>query len=171
MESSVVCRTENVTIPALVLDDVREGLLLVLGRAAEDIVEVITQPEHEYHPEWFSGSRALLLTAWSCLDTVGWLVGKFVRPISLDLAEYGEVLSQGIATILPCLDDFLREAPENDHNRIAKGKPPEFESLTQRIAGLEFPRFRGHLNAVLSDTAERMSGHVYQSWRKTWISA
>ena len=32
-------------------------------------------------------------------------------------------------------------------------------------------RFRGHLNAVSSDTAERMSSHVYQSWRETWISA
>ena len=38
-------------------------------------------------------------------------------------------------------------------------------------ASVEFPRFRGHLNAVSSDTAERMSSHVYQSWRETWISA
>jgi hypothetical protein len=135
MSSVLASRAEIVTIPALVLDDVREGLLCVLGEAAEEIVENLTQPEYEHHPEWFSGSRVLLGIAWSCLDTLSW-IGR-PRDVRLDLDKYGEVVARGITSFLPCLDDFLREAPMNDHDRIARGKPPEFDSLTQRIAALE----------------------------------
>jgi hypothetical protein len=116
---------------------VREGLLLVLGEAAEEISENLTQPEYEHHPEWFSGSRVVLGEAWACLDKVGWVGGKYPRPVTVSVSEHGKVLARGIAAFLPCLDDFLREAPVNDHDRIARGLPPEFESLSERIPALE----------------------------------
>jgi O-antigen ligase len=45
------------------------------------------------------------------------------------------------------------------------------EPTVHNEAILELPRFRGHLNAVSSDAAERMSSHGYQSWWETWVSA
>jgi hypothetical protein len=137
MGSSVACRMESVEVPVLILDDVREGLLCVLGEAAEEIVDALTQPEYEHHPEWFLGSRVLLGLGWSCLDDIGWVGGKLARPASVSVKEHGKVLARGIAAFLPCLDDRLKEAPVNDHYRISRGRPPEFESLTERIPALE----------------------------------
>jgi hypothetical protein len=124
-------------VPVLVLDDVREGLLCVLGDAAEEIVEALTQPKYERCPEWFSGSRVLLGKAWACLDEIRWVAGKYPRPVKVSVSEHGEVLARGIAAFLPCLNDRLKEAPVNDHARIARGLPPEFESLSERILALE----------------------------------
>jgi hypothetical protein len=137
MGSAVVWRAESAVVPVLILDDVREGLLLMLGEAAEEIVENLTQPEYEHHPEWFSGNRVLLGEAWACLDEIGWVGGKYPRPVTVSVSEHGKVMARGIAAFLPCLDDFLREAPVNDHDRIARGLPPEFESLSERIPALE----------------------------------
>lgn len=123
MGSAVVWRAESAVVPVLILDDVREGLLCVLGEAAEEIVEVLTQPYYEQHPEWFSGSRVLLGEAWACLDEIGWVGGKYPRPAKVSVSEHGEIMARGIAAFLPCLDDFLREAPVNDHDRIARGLP------------------------------------------------
>ncbi len=134
---SVVFQPESVLVPVLILNDVREGLLCVLGEAAEEIVENLTQPEYEHHPEWFSGSRVLLGEAWACLDEIGWVGGKYPRPVKVSVSEHGEVIDRGIAAFLPCLDDFLREAPVNDHDRIARGLAPEFKSLSERIPALE----------------------------------
>jgi hypothetical protein len=137
MGSSVAAQMESVEVPALILDDVREGLLCVLGEAGEEIVESLTQPEYEHHPEWFLGSRVLLGQAWACLDEIGWVGGKYARPVSVSVREHGDVLAQGVAAFLPCLDDRLKEAPVNDHHRISQGREPEFESLTERIPALK----------------------------------
>lgn len=137
MGSAVLWRPESAVVPVLILDDVREGLLLVMGEAAEEISENLTQPEYEHHPEWFSGSRVLLGEAWACLDEIGWVGGKYPRDVTINVSKRGEVMARGIAAFLPCLDDFLSEAPMNDHDRIARGLPPEFESLSERIPALE----------------------------------
>jgi hypothetical protein len=125
----------STAIPRGVLSDVREGLLCVLGEASEEIADVLMMPEYEHHPEWFTNSRFSLVATWTCLDTIGWAGRE--RALSVSVTEHGAVLTRAIDHFLPVLDDRLEDAPLNDHLRIAQGLPPEFRSLTARIAALE----------------------------------
>ena len=44
-------------------------------------------------------------------------------------------------------------------------------ALLNGVAGVEFPRFDGHLGAASSGVAGRMSAYVIKSWREEWVSA
>src|SRR6478672_8680489 len=114
----------NVTIPADVIDDVRESLFCLLGGAAEAIVHSLEQPERERHPEWFRAERTEVEDALALLDLAGWDASIAPRAIEVELPRYGPALKQALVGYLAVLEDQEAEADLNDERRAAERKPP-----------------------------------------------
>jgi len=91
--------TSTVTIPAAVIADAREALLLLLNRPVEGIANTLTLPERELHPEWFEADRRDFAEVCRLLDTIGWDAGASPRKV--------EVTSQGAHTVRNAIEDYL----------------------------------------------------------------
>jgi hypothetical protein len=121
----------KLTIPSVVLPDVREGLLCLLGDATESIMHTLEQPEREYHPEWFHDDRRLLTHVLALLDLVGWDAGREPSDVQLDLAEHGPTLKDALEGYLPLLQE---RTDQQDRRRAEEGMQPAKDDTAKRLA-------------------------------------
>jgi hypothetical protein len=142
----------HLTIPAGIIDDVRESLFGLLGGAAEAILHSLEQPEREYHPEWFRDDRRELEDALALLDLAGWDAARRPRATDVELIRYGSALKQAAEGYLPCLEDQEAAAEANDRRRTAEGKPPRKADIARRL--VEFRSFAARVDQAGADVPD-----------------
>jgi hypothetical protein len=122
----------NLTIPAELIPDVREGLFSLLGDAAEAILHALEQPESQRRREWFAADREQLRCVFALLDLTGWDAAPEAGAVPVDLREHGGTLRHALDGYLPLLEDQEREADLNDRRRAAEGKAPRRAEIVSR---------------------------------------
>jgi hypothetical protein len=124
----------TLTIPAEVVQDVREGLFGLLGDAAEGIMHSLEQPDRDCHVESFKADREQLGKVLALLDLVGWNTGSKPQSADVDLGEDGQTLKAAVDGWLPLLEDQEAEVDVNDKRRAEEGKPPRKQEILGRLA-------------------------------------
>jgi hypothetical protein len=124
----------TLTIPAEVVQDVREGLFGLLGDAAEGIMHSLEQRDRDHHVESFKADRRQLGQVFALLDLVGWTTDSEPRAVAVDLGEHGQTLKEAVDGWLPLLEDQEAEVDVNDKRRAEEGKPPRKQEILGRLA-------------------------------------
>jgi hypothetical protein len=82
-----VANGAQVTVPAMIVDWLRDAAYAEIGSAAEAFDTVAFANDREAHPEWFRGPAESLKQIYALLDAIGW--AKSVPPVAvpIDLRE------------------------------------------------------------------------------------
>lgn len=112
----------TVTIPAHVIDDVRESLFCLLGDATQEIDVALLQPERELHPEWFQKDHRRLEDAFALLDLIGWSPQGEPQGVEVEPLEYGRQLLEALDSYLPLLTDQAESAAADEDPPSRKGE-------------------------------------------------
>ena len=78
----------QVTVPAVIMDWLRNAAYAEIGLAAEALDTVAFAVDREGHPEWFRGPAENLREIYALLDAIGW--SKTVPPVAVQLDPVGE---------------------------------------------------------------------------------
>jgi len=104
-----VANGAQVTVPAIIVDSLRDAAYAEIGAAAEALDTVAFANDREAHPEWFRGPAENLRDA--LLDAIGW--AKSVPPdaVRIDLREnYCWALMRALQGAAKFADDDASEA-------------------------------------------------------------
>jgi len=123
------------TIPAHVVEDVREGLFCLLGATAEAMLRTLETPRRECHPEWFLDDRRRLQHALGLLDLVGWSARQQVREVEVESAQQWTTVLEAVQGYIPLLEDRREDLQPHPHRGTAGGQDTS-EELTGRIIAL-----------------------------------
>jgi hypothetical protein len=77
----------QVTVPALIVDWLRNAAYAEVGSVAEALDTVAFANDREAHPEWFRGPAESLKQVFALLDAIGWAKTDPPDGVQLDLRE------------------------------------------------------------------------------------
>jgi hypothetical protein len=140
------------SIRAIVLADLREALLCLMGDATEAISQVLERPGREHHPEWFHAARMQLDQVFALLDVIGWEAVGGPRDVKLDSGEHVAALREAVDCYLPLLEGQAREAEVDDKRRTQEGRLPRKEEVLGRLVQLrELAALIAHVSTEPAD--------------------
>jgi hypothetical protein len=124
-----VCRS-SVTIPPNATYWVRQGLLGLLGDAAQGVHQTLPDvfPDISKLKEY----RALFERSATVLDIAGWDIQAEPVTTPIDLDAHGDTLSDAINDSARCLESLLSEGEDDDAGTRAK----EYETLIEFAVAL-----------------------------------
>lgn len=126
---------EALMIPVDAIADVRDGLLLEMGGAIDDLDQLLCRRDRERHREWFELVRGRLRSLFALIDVVGWEPAGG-GDVVVDLAEHGRLVKGAIEMQLAALRALLEEVELSDAWRARRGLPPRRQELTERERGV-----------------------------------
>jgi hypothetical protein len=129
--------SNTLEIPAGRIPDVRDGLLCLLGDAAEQVDAAVDRRDRELHPEWFAPARDLFERACALLDEIGWDGTLQPQATRIDLDEHGRTLQEAVEVVLEVAGVDVEEADVTDRERTARAELSRREEFTKRLAELQ----------------------------------
>ena len=82
-----VANEAQVTVPAIIVDWLRDAAYAEIGSAAEALDTVAFANDREAHPEWFRGPADNLREIYALLDAIGWAKSGPPVAVQIDLRE------------------------------------------------------------------------------------
>jgi hypothetical protein len=96
----------QVTVPAIIVDWLRNAAYAEVGSAAEALDTVAFANDREAHPEWFRGPAESLKQIFALLDAIGWAKTDPPDGVQLDLrADYCWALMRALQGAAEFADD------------------------------------------------------------------
>jgi hypothetical protein len=111
----------QVTVPAVIMDWLRNAAYAEIGLAAEALDTVAFAVDREGHPEWFRGPAENLREIYALLDAIGW--SKTVPPVAvqLDLSRDCWALMRALQGAAEFADEDSSEAVHGDVEQTERG--------------------------------------------------
>jgi hypothetical protein len=122
----------NMTVPAQMVEHLRDGLHSGIGDAADDLAEVVSQSGREMHPEWYREPLARFDDVRGLLDLIGWRETDPPVEVQVDLARHHRALTDALAIALGTTEDDLTETQKGD----VHGQAATRTSATKRVLAL-----------------------------------
>jgi predicted RNA-binding protein len=129
--------SNTLEIPAARIPGVRDGLLCLLGDAAEAVNAAVDRRDRELHPEWFVPARDLFERACALLDQIGWDGTLQPQATRIDLDEHGCTLQEAVEVVLEVAETDVEEADLTDRERAERGEPSRRDQFEHRLVGLQ----------------------------------
>jgi hypothetical protein len=146
----------QVTVPAMIVDWLRDAAYAEVGLAAEALDTVAFSRDREAHPEWFRGPAEGLKQICALLDAIGW--AKSVPPdaVQLDRRPRNSVTSSSSAC---CKSAALPgDQPSRSGRAPRRHRPAPHPVLSETSrSGLPSPCGRTSISFVFQDKAEAPS--------------
>ena len=110
-----VANGAQVTVPAMVVDSLRDAAYAEVGSAAEALDTVAFANDREAHSEWFRGPAESLKEIFALLDAVGWAKSAPPVAVQIDLREsYCWALMRTLHAVAEFADDDASEVVSGD---------------------------------------------------------
>jgi hypothetical protein len=103
-----------VTIPASIVDWLRQAAYAEIGLTAETLDTAAFLTEREAHPEWFRGPVETLRDIYTLLDTIGWTKTTPPLGVQIDPSENIWTLMRILASALEFADEHASETAPSD---------------------------------------------------------
>lgn len=98
-----------------IIPDLRQGLLTLLAADAELMAGALVT--RDWRPQEIAGPRARTERCWALLDSIGWEGPP--ATLDVDADQHRETVREACAAIMPLLEGWLSETPQDDH-RVAR---------------------------------------------------
>ncbi len=128
--------SRSLTVPAVIVDDLRDGAYAELGSAANEIDCAVCNADRDAHPDRCISQLEYLDAARALLEVFGW--SRTVPPVDVRIELPG---NQGV--FLAVLDgavafaeDDLREVERREAELAARGQAPQHDAPAKRIEAL-----------------------------------
>lgn len=143
--------TNVLMIPEDAVTDLRDGLLLEMDIAVDDLDQLLSRRDRERHAEWFDLVRKRLESIFAAIDLVGWQRAQDGGELAVDLADHGSLVKEAIECQLAALEALLEEVDVSDAWRAKQGMPPRKQELITRKRAVK--RLISQLHEALSRPA------------------
>jgi hypothetical protein len=125
-------RTTLITVPAEMVEDLRDGVYAELRNVAEVVIQATQTAGHLDHPERYHQQRLRACAACALLDLIGWTGGDPPVELQVDLAQHRVVL---LAALCGARDDAGGALEDAATGR--QTDPSKREASTQRAHKLQ----------------------------------
>ncbi len=126
----------SLTVPAVIVGDLRDGTYAALGLAASEIDCAVCRRDRDTHPERCIGQLERLDAARSLLEALGWSMTIPPVDVRLELSRNPGTLATVLDAALMFAEDDLREAQRRDAELTASGDTPQHDAIANRIDAL-----------------------------------
>ena len=114
-ETFTLNRRAHVTLPAIIVDWVRDAAYAEIGAVAEALDTVAFANDRELHPQWFRAPAENLCQIYALLDKLGWAKSSPPAPVPLDVREdYCWALMRALHGAAEFADDDVTETISGD---------------------------------------------------------
>ena len=124
----------QVTVPAMIVDWLRDAAYAEIGSAAEALDTVVLLSDREAHPAWFRGPAENLRQTYALLDAIGWAKSVTPETVQLDLHE------NYCWALMRALQGSAEFADDGDSSEAAWGDAEQAEPGLALVHGLEARR-------------------------------
>jgi hypothetical protein len=118
-----------VTIPANIVDWLRQAAYTEIGLTAETLDTAAFSTDREAHPEWFRGPAETLHHIYTLLDTIGWAKTTPPHEPQIDANENSWTLIRILTKALEIAD---QDTSETDPNATQPATTPASSTAAER---------------------------------------
>jgi hypothetical protein len=139
-------RSTLITVPAGLVEALRDGVYAELRNVAEVIIQATQTAGHLDHPERYDQQRARASAACALLDLIGWAGGERYAELQIDLAHHRAVLVAAFRGACDDAADALEDAVTGRQTDTGRRT-----AIAERVRQLQ--QFVAALEAQVDDAA------------------
>lgn len=136
----------SLTVPAVIVGDLRDGAYAALGLAASEIDCAVCSGDRDAHPERCISEFERLDAVRSLLEALGWSAPVPPVDVRLELSRNEGAFATVLDTALMFAEDDLREVQRRNAELTARGDAPQRNVTVEHVDALcDFAASARHL--------------------------
>ncbi|HEX3391804.1 MAG TPA: hypothetical protein VHS55_04515 [Solirubrobacteraceae bacterium] len=129
--------TAMLTVPGETARQLRKGLHIELGGAAQDLEEITLKRDQVIHTDWYEEPLRRFDAIRALLDEIGWSdIDPPAEEMCIDLDAHRQAVTRALETVLLVADDDMKELDAVEAERAKQGEPSAREATTRRVLAL-----------------------------------